>query len=149
MSVGKFCNREVMIITKDMSIVEVAKLMRQHHVGDIVVVDPSGDQPVPIGIITDRDIVVELIAGGVALDSVTAGDVMSYDLVTAKEQDGLWDTLEYMCGKGIKRVPVVNEKGGLEGILTASDLLELFAEELTLLAKITSGGLAQEKKTRG
>ncbi|MBE9546543.1 MAG: CBS domain-containing protein [Proteobacteria bacterium] len=148
MSVDNFCNREVVITSKDTSIVEVAQLMRQHHVGDIVVVDSSGDQPVPIGIVTDRDIVIELVAGEVALDSITAGDMMSYDLATAKEQDGIWDTLQYMCSKGIKRMPVVNEQGGLEGILTANDLLELFAEELTLLARITTGGLTREKKAR-
>ena len=68
MTVGKFCNRDTVVTEKDSTILEVARLMRQHHVGDIVIVDAKGRQPKPIGIITDRDIVIELIAGGVSLD---------------------------------------------------------------------------------
>ena len=110
--------------------------MRQHHVGDVVVVDSSGGKTKPIGILTDRDVVIELIACDVAPDSVSAGDVMSYELVTAREGDSIWDTLQKMRAKGIRRIPVVNETGELEGILSVDDLLELFAEEINLLAKI-------------
>ncbi len=136
MTVGKFCNREVIIAEKNITVTEVAKLMRQHHVGDVVVVDSSGGKTKPIGILTDRDVVIELIACDVAPDSVSAGDVMSYELVTAREGDSIWDTLQKMRAKGIRRIPVVNETGELEGILSVDDLLELFAEEINLLAKI-------------
>ncbi|KPK29321.1 MAG: histidine kinase [Nitrospira bacterium SG8_35_1] len=136
MTVGKFCNREVIIADKNSSIAEIAKLMRKHHVGDVVLVNDKGGRATPIGILTDRDIVIELIACDVPLDSVSAGDVMSYELVTAREEDSIWDTLHRMRAKGIRRVPVVNDKDELEGILSADDLLELFAEELNLLAKV-------------
>ena len=148
MPIGEICNREVVITHKDSSIVEVAKLMRHYHVGDVVVVDSVGDQSVPVGIITDRDIVVEIIAGDVPLGSVTASDVMSYDLITAREQDGIWDTLQRMRSNGIRRMPVVNKKGGLEGILTVDDLLELFSDELMSLAKVTIREQTREKETR-
>ena len=136
MTVGKFCNREVIIADINSSIAEIAKLMRKHHVGDVVLVNDTSGRTKPIGILTDRDIVIELIACDVPLDSVSAGDVMSYELVTAKEEDSIWDTLQRMRAKGIRRVPVVNDKGELEGILSADDLLELFAEEFNLLAKV-------------
>ena len=136
MTVGKFCNREVIIAEKDSTVFEVAKLMRNHHVGDVIVVSTSGDRTKPIGILTDRDIVIEVIAADVPLDSVSAGDIMSYELVTARESDSIWDTLQHMRAKGVRRVPVVNDAGGLEGILSIDDLLELFAEELNLLAKV-------------
>jgi CBS domain-containing protein len=136
MTVGKFCNREVIIADKDCSIAEIAKLMRKYHVGDVILVTGSGDQARPVGILTDRDIVIELIACDVPLDSVCAGDVMSYELVTAREEDSIWDTLKRMRAKGIRRVPVVNDQGQLEGILSIDDLLELFAEELNQLAKV-------------
>jgi len=136
MTVGKFCNREVIIAEKNITVTEIAKLMRQHHVGDVVVVDSSGGKTKPIGILTDRDIVIELIACDVAPDSVSAGDVMSYELVTVREEDSIWDTLQKMRAKGIRRIPVVNETGELEGILAVDDLLELFAEEINLLAKV-------------
>ena len=136
MTVGKFCNREVIVAEKSSTVQEVAKLMRQHHVGDVVIVDSSGGKAKPIGILTDRDIVIELIACDVTPDAVCAQDVMSYELVTAREEDSIWDTLQTMRAKGIRRIPVVNEAGGLEGILSVDDLLELFAEELNLLSKI-------------
>ena len=136
MTVGKFCNREVIIADKDSSIVEIARLMRRHHVGDVILVTGSGDRSRPVGILTDRDIVIELIACDVPLNSVCAGDVMSYELVTAREEDSIWDTLKRMRAKGIRRVPVVNDKDELEGILSVDDLLELVAEELKLLARV-------------
>ena len=114
MTVGKFCNREVIIADKESSIVEIARLMRRHHVGDVILVTGSGDRSRPVGILTDRDIVIELIACDVPLDSVCAGDVMSYELVTAREEDSIWDTLKRMRAKGIRRMPVVNDKDELE-----------------------------------
>ena len=149
MSIGEFCTRKVVIAERDMGIVELAQLMRKHHVGDVVVVEKQGDLMVPVGIITDRDIVVELIAGQVDLDSVTTGDVMSQELITAREKEGIWDTLQRMRIKGIRRLPVVNEKGGLEGILTVDDLVELLADELALLAGIAGCGQEQEEESRG
>ena len=148
MTVGKFCNREVIIAEKDCTIAEVAKLMRRHHVGDVVVVTTSGDRTRPVGILTDRDIVIEVIAADVPLDAVAAGDVMSYELVTAREGDSIWDTLQHMRAKGIRRVVVVNAAEELQGILSIDDLLELFAEELNLLAKVPFRGQLIEGTTR-
>lgn len=136
MTVGKFCTREVVIATKDASIVEVAQLMRKHNVGDIVIVKSIPDQNEPVGIITDRDIVVELLATEVKLDTVSVGDVMSFDIITVRENDSVWDTMQLMRSRGIRRIPVVNEQGGLEGILTSDDMLELLADELIMIANI-------------
>ena len=148
MSIGEFCTREVVIVERGTGIVELAQLMRKHHVGDVIVVDIQGDLVVPVGIVTDRDIVVELIAGEVDLDSVTTGDVMNPELITAKEKEGIWDTLQSMRSKGIRRMPVINEDGGLEGILTVDDLIKLLADELDLLAKIAGRGQELEEKRR-
>jgi CBS domain-containing protein len=148
MTVGKFCNRDVVVTRKDSTIMEVAKLMRQHHVGDIVIVDSNTDQPKPIGIITDRDIVVELIACDVPLGDVLVGDVMSYELVTAHEQDSIWDAMNMMRTKGIRRLPIVNEEEGLEGIITVDDLYELLGEELMLLTKVPFREQLHEKEKR-
>ncbi|MHB8810836.1 MAG: CBS domain-containing protein [Desulfobulbaceae bacterium] len=146
MSTGEFCTREVVITEKDSSILEVAQLMRTFHVGDVVVVEHRGEQAVPLGIITDRDIVVELIAQEVNLGSVTVGDIMSYDLLSVREDEGIWEVLLQMCDRGVRRIPVVNEEGGLEGILALDDMIELLAEELTLLAKIARSGPDRERK---
>ena len=149
MSVGEFCNRQVVIANRDSSIVEVAQLMRHYHVGDVVIVeDKDASLRVPVGIITDRDITIELIAQEVALESVTAGDVMSFELATATETDTVWDTMQIMRGRRIRRVVVVNDQGGLEGILTVDDLIEMFAEQLTTLAKVAISQQAMERKIR-
>ena len=148
MSAGHFCNREVVVTGKDSTIVEVAQLMRHHHVGDVVVVADQEGVAFPVGIITDRDIVVELIAEQVDLETVSVGDVMSYELVTVREQDGIWDTLKRMRTEGIRRLPVVNDQGGLEGILTMDDLLKLLAEELSQLAKVPDYSHNKEQQRR-
>lgn len=146
MSSGEFCTREVVVTEKGSSILEVARLMRTYHVGDVIVVERRGEQNVPLGIITDRDIVVELIAQEVDLSSVTVGDVMSFDLLSVRQDEGIWDALLQMCARGVRRIPVVNEAGGLEGILALDDMIELLAEELSLLAKIAGSGPDRERK---
>ena len=148
MTVGHFCNREVVICGRKSTIVEVAQLMRLHHVGDVVIVEDREDITVPVGIITDRDLVVELIAEGVDLDAVTVGDVMSYELVTARTDDSIWETLKRMRGQGVRRIPVVNDQGGLEGILALDDILELLAEELSMLAKVPACAQTKEEQIR-
>lgn len=148
MSIGEFCTREVVVTEKDTGIVELAQLMRKYHVGDVVVVEKHVDRMVPLGIITDRDVVVELIAKEVDLKSVTCGDIMSTALITAKQKDGLWDTLQLMQSQGIRRLPVVNDEEFLEGILTVDDLIELLADELVILAKIAGHGQRFEEENR-
>ena len=149
MTVGEFCNRQVVVAQRNADIIMLAQLMRENHVGDVVIVDVSQEgQNIPAGIITDRDIVVELLACQVPLDTVTAADVMSQELVTVQEQIGLWDALQLMQRKGIRRLIVVNEQDGLEGILSVDDLLELLAEELSSLAKVAFRGMAREKEIR-
>ena len=148
MTVGHFCNREVVISGRESTIVAVAQLMRLHHVGDVVIVEDKEEGRVPVGIITDRDLVVELIADGVDLDAVTAGDVMSYELVTARTDDSIWETLRRMRGQGVRRMPVVNDQGGLEGILSLDDILELLADELSMLAKVPTCAQTREEQLR-
>ena len=148
MSIGEFCTREVVVAEKNIGMVALAQLMRKYHVGDVVIVEKHVDRMLPLGIVTDRDIVVELIAEEVDLESVTAGDMMSTDLITAKQKDGLWDTLQLMRSQGIRRLPVVSEEGFLEGILTVDDLIELLADELVILAKIAGRGKKYEEENR-
>jgi CBS domain-containing protein len=136
MAVGDICNREVVVCERASSVVAAAQLMRQHHVGTLVVVEEQGEQRVPVGIVTDRDVVVEVVAKEIAFDAVSVGDIMSFDLLTAREEDDLWDTLAAMRARGVRRVPVVDDAGGLVGLVTVDDLLDLLAEELGALARV-------------
>jgi CBS domain-containing protein len=148
MSIGEICNREVVFIEQDASISQAARLMREHHVGDLVVVETREGRRLPVGILTDRDIVLEVIAKEIALDTVAVGDIMSFDLVTAREDDDILDTVKLMRAKGVRRVPVVNVENSLVGILTVDDLMDLLSEEIADLAKLIAREQRREREKR-
>jgi CBS domain-containing protein len=144
MAVGEICNREVVIAEKTLSVVDAARLMRTHHVGDLVVVEGR----YPAGIVTDRDIVVEVVAAGVNPEALTLADIMGPEVATVREGEGLFEALRYMRDKGVRRMPVVDREGSLVGILTLDDLLSLLAEEMTELAKLMSHERQREATAR-
>jgi CBS domain-containing protein len=148
MSLGEVCNREVVIIGKEGSLQEAIQLMRAQHVGDVVVVDERAGRRVPVGIVTDRDVVVEVLAKGIDLGTVAVGDVMSFELVTARESDDVFDTIKLMRARAVRRVPVVDKQGGLVGILTVDDLVDLFAEVMSDIAGLVSRQPKREHKSR-
>jgi len=148
MTAGELCNREVIITTPDIGIHEAAKLMRVHHVGTLVVVDPQPGQALPLGILTDRDLVIEVLAEDVPLEEVTVGDVMNSNPTRVQTTDGLWDTLQIMRGQGIRRILVVEQDGALAGILALDDVIALLAEETTLLAKLIAREQSREQRAR-
>ena len=148
MNAGELCNRDVVNITRDAGIIDAAKLMRDHHVGCLVVVESREGQTEPVGILTDRDIVIEVIAEECGLADVSVGDVMSYALLKVNEKETVFDTAQRMRARGVRRVPVIRDSGELAGILALDDILELLSEELTLLARLTSREAEQEQKKR-
>jgi CBS domain-containing protein len=148
MAVGEICNREVVVAEKALSVVHAAQLMRKHHVGDLVVVESRDGCKHPVGIVTDRDIVVEVVAAEVNPESLKVGDIMGLDVATVRESEGLFEALRYMRDKGVRRMPVVDSAGGLVGILTLDDLLTLLAEEMTELAKLVSHERQRESIAR-
>lgn len=138
MAISEICNREVVIAERSLSVMETARLMRQYHVGDIVVVEgPEGGRR-PVGIVTDRDIVVEVVAAGVDPETLTAGDVMGQDLSVVGENEGVFETIRYMRAKGVRRMPVVDGEGWLVGIVTLDDLMEMVAGEMGEMSRLIS-----------
>jgi CBS domain-containing protein len=148
MSAGEYCNREVVVVLKSEPVSEAISLMRSHHVGDVVVVETTATGAKPVGILTDRDIVLEILAEGVDLGTVSIGDVMSYELVTVTEDTKLIDTIKLMRDKGVRRIPVVNQQGELEGLLSVDDILELLAEQLTDIVDLINKELNREGRLR-
>ncbi|HVW65395.1 MAG TPA: CBS domain-containing protein [Nitrosospira sp.] len=146
MPVGEICNRDVIILRREDTILAAAKLMRQHHVGDVVVVDDSGGFRRPVGIITDRDVVIEIMATELDQKVITVGDIMIGELVTVKESLGVFEAIQYMRAKAVRRLPVVDERGMLVGILTLDDLLQLLSEELAAIARLIAH--QQQKETQ-
>lgn len=148
MSVGEFCNRDVVVADKNTSLVEIAQLMREHHVGCIVITAVQAENKIPLGIITDRDIVLEIVAPSLDLEAVAVGDVMSSDLLLAREVDGLWETLKRMRSRGVRRVPVINDEKVLVGILTVDDILEILANEFSELVTLMNKERRKEVAVR-
>lgn len=137
MSIGLFCTRDTVIVRREDSIHTAARLMREHHVGSVVVVEDAGEGVKPIGLLTDRDMVVEILAKELDAQAVSVGDVMSLGVITAKENDGVWVTLKRMRSQGIRRLPVTDNDGILLGIVSVDDILELLVGELTDLVKLS------------
>jgi CBS domain-containing protein len=135
-SVGQVCNRELTLCVPEATVFEVAILMRRDHVGSVIVVDdPRPGFRRAIGIVTDRDLVVEVVATGLDASTITVGDIMRRNLVTVEESCSIHETVEIMRDKGVRRLPVLAPGGELVGIVTADDVLDIVAGALQDLAK--------------
>jgi len=138
----------VLIAQKYDTLVEAAKLMREYQVGSIVVVEEQNGVRYPVGLVTDRDLVIEVIAKEVDINSVTLGDVMYRDIILGKENDDVNETIKIMRQKGIRRLPVVDDNGALVGIVTLDDLIDLIAEQLKDIAALIGKQQNVEKRYR-
>jgi CBS domain-containing protein len=148
MSIGEFCNRSVVSASRETSVVEAASLMRQHHVGTVIIVDEVDGQPMPVGIVTDRDIVVEVVAAGLDPQMLKVGDLMLGPLVTISEDATYTETIREMSLRGIRRMPVVGKAGTLVGIITVDDVLHHLATPLAALSDLAGRSRRFEAVTR-
>jgi CBS domain-containing protein len=148
MGLSDICNRSVVVTSAKTSVQEAARLMREHHVGSLVVVEETARGRKPVGIVTDRDIVIEVVAARVEPATVTVGEIMGPGLVTARESAEPWETIELMRRRGVRRIPVLSDEGFLVGIVTVDDLLELLAEQLDGLAKAIAAEQTREARSR-
>jgi CBS domain-containing protein len=149
MKIGEVCNREVMLAYEHERVDEAAKLMRKHHVGSLIVVakdDARGR--VPVGILTDRDIVVGVLTAGLDYRTVTVGEVMTGDPISVSEDEDVLEALKIMRKRGVRRLPVLARAGTLAGIVTIDDLLELVAEQLGDLVKAIASEQSREVRAR-
>ena len=136
MTIGRICNREVVSVARDTTVQAAAKLMRHFHIGTVVVVDAGKAGSVPVGIVTDRDIVIEVCAVDLNPNVITVGDIMAPELVTVREDEGLLQTVEIMRHKGVRRLPVVDKNGNLAGIVSIDELFEALTEQMAEMGRI-------------
>jgi CBS domain-containing protein len=147
MLVGKLCKREVVTIRRCHSVVEAARRMRDHHVGDLVVVE--GENDTPVGVLTDRDLVVGILAKDIEhLPKLEVGDVLTEPVVVVREDEDVSDVLHEMRKKGVRRVPVVNRAGSLIGIFTLDDLLGLVAGDMASVVALVKKQRRVEQERR-
>ena len=147
MNIGEICSRVVVVVRRATLVTDAARLMRQHHVGALVVID-GDEQAQPVGIVTDRDMVIEVLAANAAVPGLTVGEIMAPAIVTVGPDDGVFETIGMMQTKGVRRVVVVDDARRLIGIVSLDDLLEVLAEEMIGLAKTISGEQRRERKAR-
>lgn len=137
MKVGDICGRNVVTVREVDELAAAAQLMREQHIGYLVVVEPdvADRTSVPVGVITDRDIVVGIVAEGADPRALRVGDVMTREPVLAQEDSSVSAALQHMREIGVRRLPVVGRAGQLVGVLSLDDVLDAFAEELMDVAK--------------
>lgn len=149
MKLGEFCNRSVIVIEEDASALAAARLMREFHVGDVVIVRGTNGKRIPVGIVTDRDLVLEVLAQEVDANTVSVKDLFTAPrLVTASIEDGLEETLDNMRMHGIRRIPVVEADGGLAGIVTVDDILDEVTDQLTDIVRLVATQQKREQRLR-
>jgi len=148
LNAGDVCTRDVSYAYKSMSVNEAARMMREQHVGSLVVVDETDQGQVVVGMLTDRDIVTSIVAKDVDPRIVRVEDAMSRDLVSVREEDPILDVLSVMRRKGVRRVPVVDGNGALVGLVALDDMLGLVAEELRMVVQAIESGRKREPLAR-
>ena len=148
MLLKEICTPDVVLCKPDTRVLAAARLMRQRHVGDLVVVeDPHGDQT-PLGMVTDRDIVVEVLGRELDPATVTVGEIMRKPVVIASEAEEVSTAVDRMKAHGVRRIPVMGERRKLAGILALDDLLRRLAADAGALAEIVAREQGNEHRAR-
>lgn len=148
MLLSALCQLDVACCGVQTTILEAAHLMRHKHVGDLVVVGNDPDDRAPIGIITDRDIVVEVLGAGLDPAKTCVGDVIRRPVVLVHQDEDSAQALEQMHVHGVRRIPVVDGAGRLVGIITADDILKCLATDANRLAETVSKEQTHEQRAR-
>lgn len=133
MSVGRICQRDVDIVGPKESVLAAAERMRQRTVGCLVVVDNG---QLPVGIVTDRDLVLRVVADDRNPGTTTVGEIMTKFPDLAQEDMPIETALGLMRRRSFRRLPVIDKSGRLAGLVTLDDILMLLAEELVQVGEI-------------
>ena len=131
MQIRDICKRSIATCNRGASALEIAQLMRSSHVGHVIVVDEVNGSPTPIGIVTDRDLVLRVMACGADPTSSRAEDLIGGPLDTILESEAVYDAIWHMRRRGVSRVPVVDHLGRLQGMLNKDDVTRFLVNELS------------------
>jgi CBS domain-containing protein len=147
-TLGMLATPIVVTANPETTAAQAARLMREHHVGSLVVVDADVDSGRPLGIVTDRDLVLAVMAEDLDASLFTVGDLMSTDLAVATVDAGLMLAVTTLRERRLRRLIVVDELGRVTGVLTLEDLLDALATELGTLAQALRGARDREREQR-
>lgn len=148
MNIESICRRDLVTVDRSQTLQQAAALMREHHVGALVVTGQTPGGSEVIGVVTDRDLVVEALARGLE-GSTAVGQVAGGRLVSIPGAAAIDDAIVAMQTEGVRRLLVVTPEGGLVGIVSLDDLLEAMAGEMVGLARAIRAGMIREATERG
>jgi len=147
MNVSRVCKHQVITVTPRTDLVAAAELMREKHVGFLVVVEPEPGAAYgrPVGVVTDRDIVVTVVAKGADPKALNVADIMNQGPAMVDETESLDHALQTMRRMGVRRLPVIGARGMLTGIVSLDDAIDVLARELGEV----SGTVKNEQRIEG
>lgn len=133
MNVGQICSRDVDLVEMEESVRDAARRMLERQVGTLLAVDAAER---PIGLITDRDLAIRVLATGKDPAATPVRDVVTAPLRTVREDASVVDAVAAMRAGACRRLPVVDAAGKLAGIVSLDDVISTFAEELAAIARL-------------
>jgi CBS domain-containing protein len=148
MNLGSICKRRVITIDSGQSLHQAAQLMRDQHVGALVVTQDTPEGRRITGVVTDRDLAIEVLANGAQAPRLAVGQLVDGTLVSAPAQAGLSQGIDLMRAAGVRRLLVRDDHGHLAGIVSFDDLLDACAQQLTGLADVVRKGIQREAAER-
>ena len=148
MNIGDICTREVVMADQAISLQQAAALMRQHHVGALVVTAGSADGVQAVGMVTDRDLVIEAIARGLDAKETEIGRLADSKLAALPAGAIVDDAIVAMKKQGVRRLLVSGDDGHLYGIVSLDDLLDALAHEMSEVAHAVRSGIERETAER-
>lgn len=134
MSVGRICTRVVATAAPEETVREVARRMNEHDVGTLVVVGGPGEAP--LGIVTDRDLVLRCLATNRDPDQTPLRDVMTVPVQAVDEHTPIEQAMTRMAHAGVRRLVVTGPGGALAGLLSLDDVLELVVDEVAIIGQL-------------
>jgi len=128
--------KKVVVISAESTLIEAAKLMKQKNVGCLVVIKDKKQDSAPVGMLTDRDIVIKCLADKKDASSTRVKDIMSENLLTIKKDQGIKEMMTLLAQEGVRRAPVVDENNKVCGLVAMDDMLTLIANELNSIKNV-------------
>ena len=149
MQVKEVCTADVVCCSPQTNALQAAHLMRTRHVGDVVVVDDPEQEPIPLGVVTDRDLAIEVLGNERDPARTSVVSLMRTPVVIARESEDVGVVIERMRLQGVRRIPVVDDEGGaVVGIVTLDDLMRSIVVQMQLLLDSQAKGARREQNAR-
>lgn len=137
--VGDVMTKTVVVLPFGTTLLEVARLMKKHSIGSVIIVEDKGGKHAK-GIITERDILQKVLAKGKDPYKVPVEEVMSKPLRVVRPETTIEDAAKAMRENKVKRLPVVNEDNELIGVLSEGDIMKIFPVVVDLIEERSAIG---------